>query len=131
MLQHTCIVCNADMFTFAGELPKELGNLVSLTNLDLGDNKFGGEFGLEAEKLGKFVTDIDRVSGREGQKYVTSQLHNPPRRATLSWHSCTRVSQRGTTADFAPCSPYQFRPPCCTAIPPASTSCAFYVSIAT
>ena len=125
MLQHTCIVCNADMFTFAGELLKELGNLVSLTNLDLGDNKFGGEFGLEAEKLGKFVTDIDRVSGREGQKHATIRLQNPHRRATLSWHSRTRVSQRHRTADFAPCSLYEFRSPSRTAISPASASCAF------
>ena len=57
--------------------------------------------------------------------YATLRLQNPPRRATLSWHSRTRVSQRHTTADFAPCSPYEFRSPSRTAIPPASTSCAF------
>ena len=34
----------ADMFTcFAGELPKELGNLVNLTDLYLHRNKFQGE----------------------------------------------------------------------------------------
>ena len=35
----------ADMFTcFAGELPKELGDLVNLTQLYLNDNEFQGEF---------------------------------------------------------------------------------------
>ena len=57
--------------------------------------------------------------------YATLRLQNSPRRTTLSWHSRTRVSQRHTTADFAPCSPYEFRSPSRTAIPPASTSCAF------
>ena len=34
----------ADVFTcFAGELPKELGDLVNLTHFDAGTNKFQGE----------------------------------------------------------------------------------------
>ena len=49
----------------------------------------------------------------------------PPHHPTLSWHSRTRVSQRHTTADFASCPPYKFTWPSRTAIPPASTSCAF------
>ena len=35
----------ADIFTcFAGELPKELGDLVNLIDLFLSDNEFEGEF---------------------------------------------------------------------------------------
>ena len=43
MFQHTCVVCFANIFTFAGELPKELGNLVNLTKLWLQGNAFQGE----------------------------------------------------------------------------------------
>ena len=45
MPQHTCVCAFADIFTcFAGELPKELGDLVNLTDLYLDDNEFQGEF---------------------------------------------------------------------------------------
>ena len=46
---------------------------------------FGQLTGLEADKLGMFVTDTDRVSGREGQKHVTLRLQNPPRGLVRVW----------------------------------------------
>ena len=96
---------------------------------------FGQLTSLDAGKLYIFATDADRVSCREGQKHATLRLQNPPRRATLSsWHSRTCVSQRHTTAaDFAPCSPYEFRSPSRTAIPPAFLRwrCVRFVSIPT
>ena len=33
----------ADIFTFAGEFPKELGDLVNLAHFDASNNKFQGE----------------------------------------------------------------------------------------
>ena len=45
MFHHTYVCAFADIFTcFAGELPKELGDLVNLTKLYLGGNEFEGEF---------------------------------------------------------------------------------------
>ena len=43
MFQHTCAVCLLTFHFFAGELPKELGKLASLTVLYLNNNKFQGE----------------------------------------------------------------------------------------
>ena len=44
MSQHTCVECllTFSLF-FAGELPKELGDLVNLTDFDASYNKFQGE----------------------------------------------------------------------------------------
>ena len=42
--QHTCVVWLSWQFhCFAGELPKELGNLVNLTDVFLNDNEFQGK----------------------------------------------------------------------------------------
>ena len=43
MFQHTCAVCYANIFTFAGELPKELGKLANLTFFDVSRNLIGGK----------------------------------------------------------------------------------------
>ena len=43
MFHHTYAVCLLTFFLIAGELPKELGNLVKLTVLRLNDNQFRGE----------------------------------------------------------------------------------------
>ena len=42
MSQHTCVVCFANIFTFAGELPKELGKLVNLETFSVAGNSIGG-----------------------------------------------------------------------------------------
>ena len=44
------------------------------------------------------IPTASAVESREGQKHATLRLQNPPRRATLSWHSRTRVSQQRHTA---------------------------------
>ena len=41
--QHTCVVCFANIFTFAGELPKELGKLINLIFFNVAGNSIGGE----------------------------------------------------------------------------------------
>ena len=43
MFQHTCILCLLTFHFAAGELPKELGNLVNLTLLYLCSNAFQGK----------------------------------------------------------------------------------------
>ena len=43
MFQQTCVVGLLTFSFFAGELPKELGDLVSLTHFDASDNEFQGE----------------------------------------------------------------------------------------
>ena len=43
MFQHTCAVGLLTFSLFAGELPKELGDLVNLTFFDASQNKFQGE----------------------------------------------------------------------------------------
>ena len=42
MFQHTCVVSYASISTFAGELPKELGKLVSLKVFSVAGNSIGG-----------------------------------------------------------------------------------------
>ena len=43
MFQHKCVICLLTISLFAGELPKELGKLVNLTELFLGNNEFQGD----------------------------------------------------------------------------------------
>ena len=43
MSQHTCVEGLLTFSLFAGELPKELGDLVNLTDFDASYNKFQGE----------------------------------------------------------------------------------------
>ena len=42
MFHHTCIVCLLTFHCFAGELPKELGKLINLKELQLQRNGFTG-----------------------------------------------------------------------------------------
>ena len=90
------------------------------------DHRADELIGLKVDVSGEFTTDFELVCVREEQKKVTLRLQNPPRRNTLPWHSRTRVSQRLTTADFAPRPSHAKRPPSRAAIPPASTSCVFF-----
>ena len=47
------------------------------------DHRADEPIGLKADNSGKFITDIDRVRGREGQKYIHPRLVLRVRRVTV------------------------------------------------
>ena len=66
MTQHTCAVCLLTFHFFAGELPKELGKLASLTVLYLNNNKFGGESYVPSyirKTASKFNLNFPQITG--------------------------------------------------------------------